>query len=157
MADEVRKIVNALSSVSSPAVASSNPAPKDADSAKPTSSVVITPASPLGSAIPERFGVPRASSVSVGSKKSSYKFGGELTWKQATSEGEPNASMTPVVVVAPVTQTIRETPTAPTATHESVKDVRSSIPKKYGVSGGTGWKSSKPKAGGGGYLDNINR
>jgi hypothetical protein len=155
MADKVRKIVNALSSVSSPVVASSNPAPKDADSAKLTSPVVITPASPLGSAIPERFGVPRASSVSVGSRKSSYKFGGESTWKQATTEGNPNASVTPLV--APVTQTIQATPTAPTATHESVKDVRSSVPKKYGVSGGTGWKSSKPKAGGGGYLDNINR
>ena len=149
MADEVRKIVNVLSSVS----ASSNPAPKDADSAKPASPVVIMPASPLGSAIPERFGVPRASSVSV-SRKSSYKFGGESTWKQATSDGKPNASMTPVV--APVTQTIRATPTATTATLESVKDVRSSVPKKYGVSGGTGWKTSKPKAVGG-YLDNINR
>ena len=92
MADEVRKIVNAPSSVSAPF----NPAPKDADS----------------------------------------------------------ASMTPVV--APVAEKIRATPTATTATHESVKDVRSSVPKKYGVSGGTGWKTSKPKAGGG-YLDNINR
>jgi len=147
MADEVRKIVNALSSVSAPF----NPAPKDA--AKPASPMVIMPASPLGSAIPERFGVPRASSVSV-SRKSSYKFGGESMWKQATSDGEPNASMTPVV--APVTEKIRATPTATTATHESVKDVRSSVPKKYGVSGGTGWKTSKPKAGGG-YLDNINR
>lgn len=155
MADEVRKIVNALSSVSSPMVATSNPAPKDADSAKPASPVVIMPASPLGSAIPERYEIPRASSVSDASRKSSYKFGGESTWKQGTSDGKPNAPMTPAS--ATVTQTTRAMPTAPTPTHESVKDVRSSVPKNYGVSGGTGWKTSKPKAGGGGYLDNINR
>ena len=33
----------------------------------------------------------------------------------------------------------------------------SSVPKKYGISsGGQGWKTGKPKSGGGGYLDNMN-
>jgi hypothetical protein len=135
LADEVTKIVNALTSSSAysppPSVApeveySSPPPPAPVAVAEPPMHVApVVQYTPLEGAVPDRGGLPRAAST-AGPRKG-YRFGGGSSWKSdvPTSGGAP------------------------------AQNLRSSVPKKFAVGGGAGWKTSKPKSGGGGYLDNM--
>lgn len=145
LAGEVGKIVDALASAAvappPPAVVVEPPPAAEAHYHPPAAAApvappesVIVPASPLGAAIPERIGVPRAGAAAAG-PRGGYRFGGGGSSWKSSDDGRPGAAATGAAVPGGA-------------------DLRSAVPKKFAVGGGAGWKTGKPK-GGGGYLDNM--
>ncbi|KAL3777522.1 hypothetical protein ACHAW5_001337 [Stephanodiscus triporus] len=163
LTEEVRKIVNTLTSALPAARVESSPPPAPAapptPAPVPPAAAAVVPASPLAGAIPERPGVPRAGAAAPGPRKG-YRFGGGSPWK---SDDKPKAAVSPIPepAAAPVVQhtplagAIPERNALPRA-GASAPNLRSSVPKRFAVGGGggAGWKTGKPK-GGGGYLDNM--